>query len=108
MPKGADSGFDSHALRQFHSNKVKTSQRGTMKKCGGHCGFEYPEEILSKMFVSESGKSGYTEPICGVCALDISNRLHGDNRTSFNGEVAEHNRQMALKVRLALKKKGRP
>lgn len=31
MPKSAESGFDSHALRHFHNNMDQESQRGTMK-----------------------------------------------------------------------------
>jgi hypothetical protein len=47
------------------------------------CKIEYPDEILSN-------------GICGICALELTNKIHGTNRTSFNGEMAEDLRLQAI------------
>jgi len=66
-----------------------------MTKCVD-CGWQYPSPIyLSTMMVSGS----YTKPICGICALEISNRLHNISRTEFAGEMAELMRQKAISWR---------
>ena len=69
-----------------------------MKPCG-ECGLEFPEEILSQMCVN----GGYTEPICGICALKISNEIHDRclPRSKFDGPLAEHWRQEALRINRA-------
>lgn len=64
-----------------------------LEKCT-NCHFSYPSEILAPAF--GLGTSG---SICGVCALELSNKLHGDNRTAFNGEIAEDFRLEAIKWR---------
>lgn len=64
-----------------------------MERCG-NCKIEYPSEILSVPFGFGNGK-----PLCGICALQLSNELHGDNRTEFNGETAEDFRLAAIEWR---------
>lgn len=56
------------------------------QKCD-KCKWEYPDYYLNEMFVG----SGYTKPICGICALDISNEGLPDilKRAEFSGEIAE-------------------
>lgn len=64
----------------------------------GRCKLPYPSELLVPMFIG--GKDGgYTAPVCGICALEISNEMHGDNRKRFGGEMAEEMRQGALRWR---------
>lgn len=62
----------------------------------GRCKLPYPEELLTQMFI---GGQGYTEPVCGICALEISNELHGVVRKRFQGEMAEDMRQQAIRWR---------
>lgn len=59
------------------------------------CGWSYPDAILAQMMIS--GK--YTGRICGICALDITNRVHGVIRKRFQGQQAESNRLDAIKWR---------
>ena len=67
-----------------------------MVKCP-ECKWQYP----SNTYVSAMMVNGeYTEPICGICALDMGNRLHGMPRTHFTGEIAEEMRHKAIRWRL--------
>lgn len=43
--------------------------------------------------------SGNIGPVCGVCALNISNVVHGVIRTEFQGEIAEGMRLDAIEHR---------
>jgi hypothetical protein len=62
--------------------------------------------MLNQMFVGTSipedkkhiviEESPVTKPICGICALEISNTIHGDTRTSFTGPGAESCRVRAI------------
>jgi hypothetical protein len=63
----------------------------TLKQCG-KCGVRYPEDLLSPFQSSRGG----TLPVCGVCALELSNEIHGVKRERFDGERAEAMRQEAL------------
>jgi hypothetical protein len=51
------------------------------------------------MFIGAKSGSGYTPPVCAICALEISNEALGINRKEFGGEIAEHMRLMALRWR---------
>jgi len=59
-------------------------------KCAD-CQFDYPEEILSQMFVN----SGYTEPICGICAAKRVGvkRFRGETAEYYRLEAVEHRRK---------------
>lgn len=57
------------------------------------CQWKYPEIILSPLFV---GNVGYTRQVCGICALKLMNEIHGINRSSFTGSMAEANRRSAI------------
>jgi hypothetical protein len=59
------------------------------------CNVEYPERLLNPLVTS----LGTTNPICGICALEIVNELHDQKRESFNTPIAERMRQDALKWR---------
>jgi len=62
-----------------------------MKKCAD-CKWNYPDGYTSKMFAN----GGYTEPICGICALDRMNVVYKGKLTKFRGEMAELNRLNAI------------
>ncbi len=69
-----------------------------MNKCS-ECKIKYPDDVmLSPMLTSE----GSTREVCGVCALEISNKIHGVEQNEFTGEMAEQARQDALAHRKSL------
>ena len=59
------------------------------------CKFDYPSELLYPSHSSE----GALFQICGICALEISNRVTGFKRERFTGMFAEAMRQAAIKWR---------
>lgn len=59
------------------------------------CQWKYPESILDHMMVGGI----YTDPICGLCALERANQVSGVKRKFFQGEQAEHNRLSAIRHR---------
>jgi len=66
-----------------------------MTNCA-ECKWTYPADTyVSQMMVM----GNYTKPICSICALEMSNRLHGIPRTKFLGEMAEEMRQKAIRWR---------
>jgi hypothetical protein len=62
-------------------------------KCSG-CDWTYPDGYVNP-FTSSKGN----EQLCGICALDASNELHGTKWKTFNGEMAEDARQDAVAYR---------
>lgn len=50
------------------------------------CLEEFEDEWLHKMFISSEG---YTEPLCGVCALEITRRIHNNPNMMFTGTQAK-------------------
>jgi hypothetical protein len=58
------------------------------------CKFNYPKHLISV-------------GICGICALENSNRVHGIKRTKFNGEIAEEMRLGAIAHRAKRAKEER-
>ncbi len=71
------------------------------------CKLAYPDELTTPMFVADPDGGGYTAPLCGICALELSNETHGDNRRTFTGTRAEALRQRAIKWRLTHGHSGR-
>ena len=65
-----------------------------MMKCPD-CNWTYPEYFLNELV----SNMGTTLPICGICALERTNRLHKIQREKFDGEVAEEMRQRAIRWR---------
>jgi hypothetical protein len=57
-----------------------------------NCKWLYPAVYLHPMQTS----AGTIEPICGICALDLSNSVLGVKRKRFDGQMAEHLRRMAI------------
>jgi hypothetical protein len=39
------------------------------------------------------------KPVCGICALEIVNEVHGSKLKQFHGEMAEDSRQRAIRWR---------
>jgi len=63
-------------------------------KCA-HCKINYPDSVgLSPVLGNHPTKS-----ICGICALEYINLMHGVQINKFQGEMAEQNRQDAIKYR---------
>ena len=63
------------------------------------CKRHFPDHLISKMtvFTPLDGLK-QTDPLCPVCALYMRNKIHGlPSGTPFNGELAEANRQEAIK-----------
>lgn len=67
------------------------------------CKQDYPESLLSPM--QSSTWEGNSRLVCGICALEITNKIHGDKRKKFAGTVAELMRKEAIQWR---KKRGNP
>jgi len=61
-------------------------------KCA-ECLKDFPPELLSSMFIN----GGHTKPICGICALEITNKFHGTSLKEFQGEVAQEMYEKAMK-----------
>jgi hypothetical protein len=59
------------------------------------CRWLYPFTYLAPLITSK----GRTGDVCGICALVLSNRALGIERTEFTGRMAEHLRLMALNWR---------
>ena len=53
-----------------------------MRKCG-KCKKKYPDKLVN-LFVTMDSKL----MLCPICALAETNRIHGTNRTEFDGENA--------------------
>lgn len=48
------------------------------------CRWAYPDELLSQMFIN----GGYTNPICGICAEELTGiRLHGEQASQMRNEA---------------------
>jgi hypothetical protein len=45
------------------------------------CGVNYPSAFLAPL----ASSSGVVGPVCGICALDLINAIHGTTRDSFDG-----------------------
>lgn len=58
------------------------------EKCG-ECKRDAPSHCLSPMFIGSNEGSGYTASICPLCALRITNDVHGVDRTEFTGTMAQ-------------------
>lgn len=59
------------------------------------CKWLYPDYLVNNL---ESSK-GVLASVCGPCALEIINKIHGDERDKFHGPIAEMMRQEALEWR---------
>jgi hypothetical protein len=60
-----------------------------------NCGWTYPTYYLAPMRSS----AGDVNDVCGICALILSNKVLGLERTQFSGQMAEHLRGMAISWR---------
>ena len=58
------------------------------------CDINYPEGLVQPFSSSEGNKI-----VCGICALHLSNKVHGVIRTRFDGKQAEILRMKAAKFR---------
>jgi len=67
-----------------------------MEKCS-KCKIKYPQGYCAPVMTSRG-----TTVVCGICALEISNQVLGDDRKEFYGKAAESLRQAAIKYRKGL------
>jgi hypothetical protein len=65
-----------------------------MPRCT-ECEWDYPEHLLNII----TGGIQLDGLYCPICALALTNRIHGINRTKFSGPRAEALRQEAIKWR---------
>lgn len=65
-------------------------------KCD-ECKWEYPSHLLNTLRTNVADQND--RALCGICALEISNKIHGVKRIKFDGQVAEYMRQQAVKWR---------
>jgi hypothetical protein len=63
------------------------------QKCA-QCGIDYPEKLLS-VFQTNKGLAN----VCGICALEMKNAIHGTNDKQFMGTEAEKKRKQAIAYR---------
>ena len=68
-------------------------------KCS-ECKIDYPHGLVQTMCSSEGNKN-----LCGICALEFSNKIHGTKRSKFNGPIAEKMRQAAIEFRRKMNEK---
>lgn len=54
-----------------------------MTRCE-RCDWNYPDELLAPMFTMMS-----TRNVCGLCALEIKNAVHGTRETKMRGMAEE-------------------
>lgn len=71
------------------------------------CKITYPSDYTAPLVITREGLKS-TINVCGICALELTNKLHGLNRTEFGGEVAEEMRQRAVKWRATHNKDAVP
>lgn len=76
-----------------------TMEKIDKEKCA-NCKWPYPHFILSGMtlFDRVTGRM-ITEPICGICALELGNEAMGVVRNRFEGPRAEEYRLTAIEWR---------
>jgi len=74
-----------------------------MRTCE-NCKWKYPDEHVASMQICTPEKGSHIAKLCGVCALETMNKIHGTNFKKFKGEAAEAMRQAALKWREEHKK----
>jgi hypothetical protein len=66
------------------------------------CGFPYPDELVSPLLIGvHEGGAGLM--VCGICALEVINTVHGKKRKRFprSSSAAEDMRQRAIRWRKA-------
>lgn len=59
------------------------------------CGWTYPEDVPLSPVLGAIHKG----EVCGVCALQMVNAIHGMRRRHFGGSLAEHARASAAAAR---------
>jgi hypothetical protein len=59
------------------------------------CGYNYPEDVSLSPMIGAIHKG----EVCGICALEMKNAIHGLRDKKFNGEMAELYRLLAVEAR---------
>jgi len=58
------------------------------------CRVEYPSDLLAPFFPPPPGLPA--QRVCGICALELTNEVHGTERTEFHGQQSEWMRLDAI------------
>ena len=76
-----------------------------MKECK-NCGRKFPRDCISKiMTIAISGEVKYMD-VCAICALEITNKAHHQNRNNFAiGSIAQ-DMLKAARRHLVINKEG--
>jgi len=69
-----------------------------MLKCE-NCKVEYPNHLVSSFRTNKKVLN-----VCGICALELGNIIHGINRLKFDGLMAESLRLQAIEFREKIQK----
>ena len=69
--------------------------RESQKLGCGRCRLPYPNDMLSPVI----GDPFMKVPVCGICALEMINAIHGSHVKQFRGEMAEDFRVRAINWR---------
>ena len=72
-----------------------------LRRCS-QCGWKYPDYLLHTLHSS----AGNNPQMCGICGLEISNKILTIQRTEFTGPLAEKLRQEAIAWRKQYPKHG--
>lgn len=46
------------------------------------CHYQFPDHLVAEMCVAKDGVPTYAR-VCAICALRLTNKLHGTDRTDF-------------------------
>ena len=63
------------------------------------CEIDYPNHLVRPLIMGRLGQSLQSVDVCGICALEIVNELHGLNDSQFHAHGAETVRRACVKWR---------
>lgn len=73
-----------------------------MIKCED-CKRKFPDHLISPLTIGRDGAST-SKYCCPICALKLTNEIHGINETEFQGEIAQ---SMLVEAKQFLKGKNK-
>lgn len=62
------------------------------------CEYDYPDDLVRAMILHD-GTIAIVIHVCGICALESKNRVHGTNDDHFDAPEAERVRLAAIEYR---------
>ena len=60
------------------------------------CSWKYPDNLTSNLITPATS----IECVCPICALELTNSIHGVHRKEFDGILAEQRRKQSIRWRL--------